>query len=415
MLRVWLCLYLGVPAVAAAVAGKMLQSALSDPGNAAPSRLSGLGNAATPSRSSSGGQLTTDLTCGESWGDAAAACAAACPGGTDEECPAGQGCFADVPCEHAYTPSSGSGSGSGSADGEASVDEPPPRSPSTDASGSGSADATTAADDATLAGNFCGASFAEAAALCVPCGVVDGARVECGPGQGCFSDVTACGAAADGDGAPAPAAAADAMESPTPAPSPGTPAPTLPPWTNAPFRPSPTRGSPKTVIGYYASWQWYDRDKLADPANVDFSKYDRINFAFFQPSPRGNLYGTDEWADPQLLWGPYVWDAARQVDDGPDQNYFCSWDGPVGEMEGGRGERNCMYHDLDRGLLRRARDAGTQVMPSIGGWTLSDNFPAIARTREGRENFARQCAALVEAYGFDGVDLDWEYPGEQAA
>merc|ERR1719401_2089751 len=199
---------------------------------------------------------------------------------------------------------------------------------------------------------------------------------ECGPGQGCFSDVDGCAA---GEFASAAAAAA----------------------------PIPGR---KTVIGYYASWQWYDRDKLADPAKVDFSKYDRINYAFFQPSPSGNLYGTDEWGDPQLLWGPYVWDAARQVDDGPDRNYFCSWDGPLGER-GGEGERNCMYHDLDGGLLRRARRAGTQVMPSIGGWTLSDNFPTIARTRAGRDNFARQCADLVRAYGFDGIDIDWEYPG----
>jgi hypothetical protein len=53
--------------------------------------------------------------------------------------------------------------------------------------------------------------------------------------------------------------------------------PTLPPWTNVPF--VPYRGSPrpKMVIGYYASWQWYDRNKFADPKNVDFGKYDRIN------------------------------------------------------------------------------------------------------------------------------------------
>jgi hypothetical protein len=35
---------------------------------------------------------------------------------------------------------------------------------------------------------------------------------------------------------------------------------------------------------------------ITDPKNVDFSKYDRINYAFFQPDKEGNIYGTDEWA-----------------------------------------------------------------------------------------------------------------------
>jgi hypothetical protein len=33
----------------------------------------------------------------------------------------------------------------------------------------------------------------------------------------------------------------------------------------------------KHVIGYYASWQWYDRDKLASPASLDYSKVTRVS------------------------------------------------------------------------------------------------------------------------------------------
>lgn len=35
----------------------------------------------------------------------------------------------------------------------------------------------------------------------------------------------------------------------------------------------------------------YDRNKLADPANVDFSKVQRVNFAFFQIDTQGNIWG----------------------------------------------------------------------------------------------------------------------------
>ena len=52
---------------------------------------------------------------------------------------------------------------------------------------------------------------------------------------------------------------------------------------------------------YIASWQWYDRAKLAKPSNMDFSKVTRVNYAFFQLDEDGNIWGTDEWADVSWL------------------------------------------------------------------------------------------------------------------
>lgn len=152
-----------------------------------------------------------------------------------------------------------------------------------------------------------------------------------------------------------------------------------------------------------ASWQWYDRNKFADPKNIDFTKYDRINYAFFQPDKQGRIYGTDEWADPQLLWGEYDYAPQNQITSGPDRNYFCSWDGPD------ESQHNCAAHK-GGGIIALAKAAGAQVMPSIGGWTLSDNFPTIAATEEGRRAFAANCVRLIEEYDFDGIDIDWEYP-----
>ena len=39
----------------------------------------------------------------------------------------------------------------------------------------------------------------------------------------------------------------------------------------------------KHVIGYYASWQWYDRDKLASPASLDYTKVTRVSLHLFTP------------------------------------------------------------------------------------------------------------------------------------
>ncbi|KAH8689785.1 hypothetical protein GQ44DRAFT_744815 [Phaeosphaeriaceae sp. PMI808] len=59
-----------------------------------------------------------------------------------------------------------------------------------------------------------------------------------------------------------------------------------------------------------------------------------------------------------------------------------------------------------------------KIFVSIGGWTFSDNdtvtqpvFGNIARSADNRQKFADSLLKFMTGYGFDGVDLDWEYPG----
>jgi len=161
---------------------------------------------------------------------------------------------------------------------------------------------------------------------------------------------------------------------------------------------APPHGTSKKIIGYYAGWQWYDRDKLADPTNLDFTKLNRVNYAFFQPDVLGNIYGTDSWGDPQLLFGPYT---SKGKFGGGVQK--CSYDGPK--------VVNCAYHELNAGLIHLAHAAGAEVYPSIGGWTLSDNFPTLSANPVSRDAFARNCVEILTHHDFDGIDIDWEYPG----
>jgi len=156
--------------------------------------------------------------------------------------------------------------------------------------------------------------------------------------------------------------------------------------------------SDKTIIGYWASWQWYDRLKFAEPWVFDYRKYTRVNFAFFQTNEQGDLFGTDSWADPNTLFGPYNWNGVEGVD-----TKYCSWDLP--------GEKMCAHHFYEKGLLHLVKAAGAEIWPSIGGWSLSDPFPVMAKNEVSRTRFAEQCVELIEEYGFDGIDIDWEYPG----
>ncbi|HWS29745.1 MAG TPA: glycosyl hydrolase family 18 protein [Clostridia bacterium] len=47
---------------------------------------------------------------------------------------------------------------------------------------------------------------------------------------------------------------------------------------------------------------------------------------------------------------------------------------------------------------------------SVGGWTWSARFSDAASTQARREAFADSAAAFIAKYGFDGIDIDWEFP-----
>ncbi|KDE09111.1 hypothetical protein MVLG_00826 [Microbotryum lychnidis-dioicae p1A1 Lamole] len=50
---------------------------------------------------------------------------------------------------------------------------------------------------------------------------------------------------------------------------------------------------------------------------------------------------------------------------------------------------------------------------SVGGWTGSRYFSDLVATASNRAAFTASVLSFVKKYNFDGVDLDWEYPGSQ--
>lgn len=140
----------------------------------------------------------------------------------------------------------------------------------------------------------------------------------------------------------------------------------------------------KEIVGYYAGWKWYKRNKLVNPETIDYSKYTILNYAFFKPLADGRIVEGDAWADKNILLG-------RVKNDG-----------------------NGDTHDTKSSLIHQAHANGVKVVLSIGGWTWSSAFPAIAANESSRKIFAGSCVALIQKYGFDGIDIDWEYPGHKA-
>jgi chitinase len=55
-----------------------------------------------------------------------------------------------------------------------------------------------------------------------------------------------------------------------------------------------------------------------------------------------------------------------------------------------------------------------KLLLSIGGWTYSPSFHPVVVSPSHRAEFVRSAVKLVEDYGLDGLDVDYEYPQNDA-
>ena len=59
-------------------------------------------------------------------------------------------------------------------------------------------------------------------------------------------------------------------------------------------------------------------------------------------------------------------------------------------------------------------DMTLQVLLSIGGWNSgSEQWSWMAADSESRATFVASVMRFVETFGWDGIDFDWEYPGDR--
>lgn len=83
----------------------------------------------------------------------------------------------------------------------------------------------------------------------------------------------------------------------------------------------------------------------------------------------------------------------------PDANFKLVFDSPDASA-------------LLRDLVSNAHAASTSVKLSIGGWTGSHYFSQAVSTPANRNTFVSNILDTYTEYNLDGVDIDWEYPGQ---
>jgi len=155
------------------------------------------------------------------------------------------------------------------------------------------------------------------------------------------------------------------IEQPTIAPTTTEPTTAVAPTTTqaATTAPTTTPTTSKTkVVGYYAAWAAYSG---FTPDKVDVTKLTHINYAF------ANI-----GSDLKIAMG---------------------------------------YPDVDPSNFAKLKslkqaNPSLKTIISVGGWSWSGRFSDAALTDASRTVFADSCIEFIIKNGFDGVDIDWEYP-----
>lgn len=131
----------------------------------------------------------------------------------------------------------------------------------------------------------------------------------------------------------------------------------------------------KTCV-YFSNWSVYQKKHF--PQDIPIEYYTHIFYAFILIDEQtGKLKFSDEWCDLQM------------PQPSPNQSI-------TGNLQ--------QFYEMKK------KNRHLKLIMSIGGWGICHLFESVVSNDTKFDNFVNSTIEFVEKYGFDGVDIDWEYP-----
>ncbi|KXN90603.1 Endochitinase 1 [Leucoagaricus sp. SymC.cos] len=137
----------------------------------------------------------------------------------------------------------------------------------------------------------------------------------------------------------------------------------------------------KYSVGYFTNWGIYGRKY--PPSLIPADDLTHILYAFANvKADSGAVFLSDLWADQDIHY--------------PGD----SWNDPGTNL----------YGNLKAIYKIKKEHRHLKVLLSIGGWTYSPSFHPVVVNPALRSKFVASSVQILEDYGFDGLDIDYEYP-----